>query len=165
MGTAAGYLALAATSAAVLAGLVAFDRYTATPAVPAQSEVSAPVGRVRDDGADRAPSLLDAKHVEETARVFLAAYLPYTHNQPQALTTLPRGTADPRLVACLLADRPHARPSVGLEAVGRVWVERVTDHEAVAMADIHAPDGRYAVALTLTRDNGHWTVTATRPGG
>jgi hypothetical protein len=163
MGTTTTRIAIAATTAALLAGLIALDRRTGT----SQARVAptpAPVA-ARQEGLDRRPSQRDATRIEKAARAFLGAYLPYTHNHPGAITKLPSGTADARLIEHLLATPPHARSTDSPEIVGRIAIERITDREAVVVADIHGMAGGYAVALTLTRRAGRWTVTDTRPAG
>ncbi len=163
MGTTTTHIAIAATTAALLAGLVALDRGTGSSSVPVAS-IAAPAAAGRD-GLDRRPSQREATRIEETTRTFLGAYLPYTRNHPGALTKLPSGTADPGLVEHLLAAPPHGRPTDSAETIGRIAIERLADREAVVVADIQETGGGYAVALTLTRHDGRWTVTDTRPAG
>ena len=165
MGTTTTRIALAATTAALLAGLVAIDRWTGTQPTPVNAVASPRALLAKRDGADRKPSPHDARPIEETTRTFLAAYLPYTHNRPGGLIKLPSATADPALVARLLAAPPHVRPSAPNEIIGHVEVERLTDRQAVVVADIRGTGGSYAVALTLTHNAGQWTVVDTRPAG
>ena len=166
MGTTTTRIALAASTTALLAVLVVLDRWTGTQPAPFTAvAIPGPIVLAKRDGADRKPNPHDAKRIEESARTFLAAYLPYTHNQSAGLTKLPRGAADSVLVARLLAAPPHGRPNLQQERVGHMAVERLTDREAVVLADIKAGEQGYAVALGLTHRAGHWTVTDTRPVG
>ena len=164
MGKRTTHIALSA-SVALLAGLIALDRNTATPSAPAQGIGSPAPAATRQDGADRRPSPRDAKQIKATSRSFLAAYLPYTHNHPDALTKLPSATVEPGLLQQLLAAPPHGRPAPAAEIVARMAVERLTPRQAIVVADIQRTGARYAVALTLTRRAGQWTVTDTRPAG
>ena len=71
MGKTTTHIALSA-SVALLAGLIALDRNTATPSAPAQGIGSPAPAATRQDGADRRPSPRDAAQIKATSRSFLA---------------------------------------------------------------------------------------------
>jgi len=101
----------------------------------------------------------EVRAASQTARTFLAGYLPYSYGQGDADEI--RGVAR-QLRAELAQDPPRVPPALADKArprVGRLQVSGTDQDRVILLAQVDDGQSRYAVLLTVQRRDDQWIVT------